>query len=392
MKNFVFVSIVLLSFAFPAQSQDAPVMQKTASGDEIHIDFYSAYKNRSPILLTSQIADDIEFIPLETKDECLIGDFIRNIVVTQKDIIIFDYDGCYRFNRQGKFLNQIGTKGNGPGEYTQPMSIMTDTLNNWIYFLDPNSSRLVKYDFAGKYIKDLKIDGLGYKGNLYRPEEFVIEHSFYQYAKRGERYSSFYYSETNKKVISKMKCDYDKDIPRLAMCAPMSYLYKDNMYIKDFWSDTIYKMRNPYQLESYAIIDKGKFEHRTRDDKSLITGKEETYDHLVLGIGGILETDRFMFISSNKGLVIYDKYKQVSFCGGEDPSIAPKDDLYGGSGLKNYFVNGNDLYTYGFAYEFIENGDGKHSITDARYDAYRKMVDGLDEEDNPVIMIVKIKR
>ena len=58
MKNFVFVSIVLLSFAFPAQSQDAPVMQKTASGDEIHIDFYSAYKNRSPILLTSQIADD----------------------------------------------------------------------------------------------------------------------------------------------------------------------------------------------------------------------------------------------------------------------------------------------------------------------------------------------
>ena len=93
----------MLSFAFPAQSQDAPVMQKTASGDEIHIDFYSAYKSRSPILLTSQIADDIEFIPLETKDECLIGDFIRNIVVTQKDIIIFDYDGCYRFNRQGKF-------------------------------------------------------------------------------------------------------------------------------------------------------------------------------------------------------------------------------------------------------------------------------------------------
>lgn len=50
MKNFVFVSIVLLSFAFPAQSQDAPVMQKTASGDEIHIDFYSAYKSRSPFL------------------------------------------------------------------------------------------------------------------------------------------------------------------------------------------------------------------------------------------------------------------------------------------------------------------------------------------------------
>ena len=60
-----------------------------------------------------------------------------------------------------------------------------------------------------------------------------------------------------------------------------------------------------------------------------------------------------------------------------------------------YFVsttNGNEVYQAIHAHEFIENGDGKHSITDARYDAYRKMVDGLDEEDNPVIMIVKIKR
>ncbi|HJA87744.1 MAG TPA: hypothetical protein H9778_03470, partial [Candidatus Parabacteroides intestinavium] len=70
------------------------------------------------------------------------------------------------------------------------------------------------------------------------------------------------------------------------------------------------------------------------------------------------------------------------------------DDLYGSPGLV-YFVsttNGNEIYQAIHAYEFIENGDGEHSITDTRYDAYRKMVDSLDEDDNPVIMIVKIKR
>ena len=70
--------------------------------------------------------------------------------------------------------------------------------------------------------------------------------------------------------------------------------------------------------------------------------------------------------------------------------------MYGSPGIRSdYFPNGvigNELCTFRHAHEFIENGDGEHSITDARYDAYRKMVDSLDEEDNPVIMIVKIKR
>ena len=399
MKNFVFVSIVLLSFVFPAQSQNIPVMQKTASGNEIHIDFYSAYKNRSPILLTSQIADDIEFIPLETTNECLISNFIRNIVVTQKDIIVFDYDGCYRFNRQGKYLNKIGVKGNGPGEYTRPMSIVVDTLNNWVYFSDFHSGRFVKYDYTGRYLADLKVENMGRNNTLYKPQEIIVEKTFYQFAKKGERFCMMYYSENQKKIISKMSCDYDKDIPGLAMCDPISYSHNGNMYLKDFWCDTIYRMVDPFHLISYAVFDKGDFEERTRNDESLITGKEPSRDRMVLDIGRISETDRYILISSNRAVMAHDKKLQKTFAGGYlegDDKLGVQDDLYGCPGIRSDHypscVNGNELYTFRHAHEFIENGDGKHSITDARYDAYRKMVDGLDEEDNPVIMIVKIKR
>ena len=399
MKNFVFVSIVLLSFAFPAQSQDAPVMQKTASGNELHVDFYSAYKNRSPILLTSQIADDIEFIPLETTNECLISNFIRNIVVTQKDIIVFDYDGCYRFNRQGKYLNKIGVKGNGPGEYTRPMSIVVDTLNNWVYFSDFHSGRFVKYDYTGRYLADLKVENMGRNNTLYKPQEIIVEKTFYQFAKKGERFCMMYYSENQKKIISKMSCDYDKDIPGLAMCNPISYSHNGNMYLKDFWCDTIYRMVDPFHLISYAVFDKGDFEERTRNDESLITGKEPSRDRMVLDIGRISETDRYILISSNRAVMAHDKKLQKTFAGGYlegDDKLGVQDDLYGCPGIRSDHypscVNGNELYTFRHAHEFIENGDGKHSITDTRYDAYRKMVDSLDEEDNPVIMIVKIKR
>ena len=95
--------------------QKIPVMQKKIVGNEHRIDVYTATQNKADVLNVSQIAEDIEFLPLETTDECLLGDGIRNLVVTQSDIIIFDGEEvCYRFGRNGKFKNRIGRKGNGP--------------------------------------------------------------------------------------------------------------------------------------------------------------------------------------------------------------------------------------------------------------------------------------
>ena len=397
MKIMLLLTVIFLSI--PVYGQNVPVMQKSASGDEIRIDLYSAYQNKAPILQISQFAEDIEFIPLETNEKCLLDDYLKNIIVTKDDIIVFDYNGCYRFNRNGKFLNKIGTKGNGPGEYTKPMSIVVDTLNHWVYFSDYHSGRFVKYDYSGRYLEDLRVENMGSHNTLYKPQEIIVEKDFYQFAPKEERYSLLYYSESQKKIISKMRCDYDKEIPRLAMCNPISYSYKGGMYMKDFWCDTIYQMIDPYHLQSYAIFDRGELERRTRDDKSLITGKEENIDQKVLDILRISETDRYIFICSNRVNATYDKKSKKVYGGGELEEyerLGVEDDLYGSPGIRSdYFPNGvigNELCTFRHAHEFIENGDGEHSITDTRYDAYRKMVDNLDEEDNPVIMIVKIKR
>lgn len=51
---------------------------------------------------------------------------------------------------------------------------------------------------------------------------------------------------------------------------------------------------NPLHLESYAVIERGKFENRTRNDESLVTGKEDVRDRMVLDIGRITETDRYI--------------------------------------------------------------------------------------------------
>ena len=397
MKIMLLLTVIFLSI--PVYGQNVPIMQKSASGDEIHIDFYSACKNRTPILLTSQIADDIEFVPLETTEDCLLGDFMDNIILTKDNIIVFDYKACYLFDRKGKFINKIGTQGNGPGEFTKALSVNVDTLNKWIYFVDHWTQRFIKYDYTGKHIKDLKMKYIGRNSCLYRPMEFVVENQKYIYAKKDKRYSLVFYSEKEQKVISKMKCEYKNNIPGLALSDPISYMYNQKLYIKDFWCDTIYQMTDPFHLKSYAIINRGSFEHRTHNDMSMLTGKEDPNNKTVLEIYRIAETDRYILLSSNKAIFIYDKVLEKTFAGGyldEFEKLGIQDDLYGSPGIRSdHFptcVNGNEIYTFRQAYEFIENGDGRHSITDARYDAYRKMVDSLDEDDNPVIMIVKIKR
>lgn len=78
MKNLLSILFLLMSVFM--YGQKVPVMKKFASGKEYKIDLYTAYQNRAPILQTGQFAEDIEFIPLETTDDCLLGDFLTNIV------------------------------------------------------------------------------------------------------------------------------------------------------------------------------------------------------------------------------------------------------------------------------------------------------------------------
>ena len=390
MKIMLLLTVIFLSI--PVYGQNVPVMQKSASGDEIHIDFYSACKNKLSAIPFSIFVDNVEFIPLETTDECLIGDACIVSSITQKDIFVFDYEKCYRFDRNGKFLNAIGAKGNGPGEYTRPMRAIVDTLNQWVYFPDHWTGRLLKYDYSGNFLEESQPKGLSSDIWLHKPMEFLFGDSFYQYAKKGERFSISFYSLKEKKLLSKMRCEYEKDIPKLMICNPNVYNYKGNTYVKDFWCDTIYQITNPYKLVSHAIINRGRLGYRTQDDKSLISGVEDSEERITIAVHNIAETDRFIFISSNQGRIVYDKKSDKTIAANYDVPLM--DDLYGSPGLV-YFVsttNGNEIYQAIHAYEFIENGDGKHSITDARYNTYRKMVDRLDEDDNPVIMIVKIKR
>ncbi len=102
----------------------------------------------------SDVAERIEFISLELTDKSLVGE-IDGMYVSEHHIWIGqNHDGrILRFSREGKFLNSVGKKGQGPGEYVllKPYSpFLINEKRKEVYAITSFQGVLV-YDFDGTF-------------------------------------------------------------------------------------------------------------------------------------------------------------------------------------------------------------------------------------------------
>ena len=108
-----------------------------------------------PSLLLSEAAEKLEIVPLEMTDESVLSD-ITEMQVTDHNIWI-DHGRefyIYRFSRTGKFLNRIGSIGQGPGEYVNYLTFLVDEDKKEVYIFSTNNGGLV-YDFEGGFKKQI---------------------------------------------------------------------------------------------------------------------------------------------------------------------------------------------------------------------------------------------
>ena len=104
-----------------------------------------------PSLLLSEVAEKLEIVPLEMTDESVLSD-ITEMQVTDHNIWI-DHGRefyIYRFSRSGKFLNKIGSIGQGPGEYTTYSTFLVDEDKKEVYII-ANTNGVLAYDFEGNF-------------------------------------------------------------------------------------------------------------------------------------------------------------------------------------------------------------------------------------------------
>ncbi|MDR2423311.1 MAG: 6-bladed beta-propeller [Prevotellaceae bacterium] len=154
MKRIIYLFIIALSVSC---MEAKPRLQDADALYKINLD--SIEKKNVPFLESSMFKS-VRTIILDDDEYAVIG-HIDQLQVFENYLFIMDgrkAKKLFIYNKEGKFVRQIGSQGQGPGEYTDLYDFCLDTKKREIYILDI-SGKVLKYNFDdGKFIKSLNFD------------------------------------------------------------------------------------------------------------------------------------------------------------------------------------------------------------------------------------------
>lgn len=126
--------------------------EKNVSGC-VAVDMRKALATENSISLKDEIAG-IEYIRLETNDSCLASR-ILDLQITNDYIFAFQVRGVgaiYQFDRNGKFIRQVSSIGNGPGEVSDILSLGVNEGARELYvFQSHNNTQCFSFD--GEFLR-----------------------------------------------------------------------------------------------------------------------------------------------------------------------------------------------------------------------------------------------
>jgi hypothetical protein len=383
-RSIVIPAILLCAVAGCGEHKSPPAV------DIITVDVTATYPKKDLIL---QDFMDVEYIPLETTDAFLCQGFTeavgRDIIIVRNyvsdgDIFIFD-------RKTGKGLRKINRRGQGPGEYAQATEIVLDEERGemfvqsyperitWVYDLEGNFKRKFPFADSGYYIFTFNYDRynlLCYKS--YLPTD-------------NEQSCHLLVSKQDGSITREIRIPFQRiKSPTLIMekedlhITPVYYLTipgRDNWTLANTSSDTVYSYSSDHRLTPLMA--------RTPSIQSM---KPEVF------LFPIAFTDRYYFIqtmkkeidrSKMKGLprtsLMYDRLEKALFeCTVYNADYAnrmPVDML--SKPVNSEIAVWKSLGAPELVVAY------KNGILKGRL---KEIAAGLDEEDNPVIMLVKHKK
>ena len=335
----------------------------------------------------SEYASSIEYIPLETSDDCLIGDEFSLIVASQ-DIFVHEFSDqkIYRFDRNGKFLNSIGKKGQGPGEYTCIYSIYIDESTHECFLLDTFSGNVLVYDYDGTYKRKIHVPiapcRMTKMGNNYVMVQYLLDVS------------------TCEMVLvtpeGKLLKEYSRNDGKkygFSIFLPFLFTSNDAVYYKSHLSEYIYSIDEKLKRKKAYWINLGKKQINAEEDQYRLGKGSMTQGKLV--ISTISAHENLMFIPyADKGrfFAVYNTISKKIFSPGVDGKAGFIDDLTQGPLVdvpySLYLITSlqkNQLATYIYMADIDIN-----DYSDGEFKQFLKK-HKLDEFSNPVVRLVNLK-
>lgn len=243
----------------------AMTLHASAKAQLITIDKTKSYEDKHLVL--QDYAKKVEYIPLETTNECLLGkeQNLDAIFATKTDLFIVDNNVVYRFGRDGKFKNIIGSCGQGPNEYSVLGAIAVDGDKQEVLIHDAGTNKLLFYRCDGSFVREIKLPGISNFG-LVDSNTLIC----YSIAKQSGLPVLGLYSATDGKLKLSLTAG-DKQRSGIAYeLAPKYRAVRKNhnqVHFNTHHTDTIFAIDNDQCKPHYALFpsNKGKTTKEIRD-------------------------------------------------------------------------------------------------------------------------------
>jgi len=378
----------------------AGCQQKSANtGEFIEIDISKNYLKKEIHL---QSIADIEYVPLETTNDVLVGGNAKLSFVSDKYIFLWDRRGdIFVFNRSGKTISHFNRKGNGDKEYTGISSVVFDEKNEEIFvFQDFSLSRILVYSLFGEYKRTLKIPDYISRMTAYDFDDETLL-IYDESGLNQNTYSHNPYMFMSKKdgsVVSVLNIDLPvrysdtmfsngstpdgREVIRpIRIGIPNNRHFGQDFVIADISSDTIYLLSKSKILTPLLVR---KPSVHSSDPRIVWTSQ--------------LKTDRFMLLwKIILDFVELGKNQKVSYTNliynletQQTNTVSFVDDDF----LSwNLIMDATDLAAPKNMYAgLIDAGLLKNAYEDNKLSGdLKKLAQSIDSEDNQVVMIVKFK-
>lgn len=380
------------------------LIQACNSIDE-HIYEFNPVNLKERTILLSEIADEIKYICLDNNFsiELLTN---RNMQLINNELYIsIRGTGILLFDRSGKFIRKIGSIGIGPEEYVYHHEFTINDLNGTVYVYDIDNKVKV-FSRTGHFVRSFSIDkderGTIDDIKFFNSMLLITFPMLKEYNKYKYKWILY---DTLGNIIKKQ----DRRTPVFSanFYGPAStYKIENRLSYWSLYIDTVFSILPDLSEKPNFIITSG--EHRWPRKKLSV---EQIVGANYLTLLNIFETKRYLVINysyqKKQHLLLYDKQKGENFlfCSKKSPTgtiiKGIENDLDGGLSFlpEIYYQEKNKEYLIGVQqpYQIINHvSSSSFKNYNPKYPEKKKelekLANALKETDNPVLMLVRLKK
>ena len=278
------------------------------------VDLTNSFNNEKKIGL-NEIAENVEYIKLETNPNCLISR-IEKIKIIDNYILIKDrnFKTLLIFDTNGSFIHKIDKVGKGPNEYFNIFDFSYDPENKCVYIFDNFQWKVIIYNLNNEVITNFRLKFQPW--NI----EFLNDGKVAFYMPRPK----FHNTDNSRVIIMNNK---GKKIKKLLIHNSNEYslddatrffklfIFHDTLSCWGSYYDTIYRITSDYEvIPAYYIENtKNKMPLEQYSINSNFNERIKRYS----SIYNLFETTNYIFFKALqktrlKGL-LYNKKSKISF-------------------------------------------------------------------------------